>query len=284
MTSDNTRPDSWTREQALAEHAKMVSALQYTIGERDRIKALCKLMAHFMSTQNACAAQKMMQLMFTSTSERYQDIFALLACGGKEKGYFVEFGACDGVVANNTLTLEQQFGWQGILAEPAKCWHEDLKRNRSARIDERCVSSVTGNMLELYQAKTWGTSSVNKSHKYLGEVSTSYQVPTVSLMDLLKDHGAPSYIDFLSVDCEGHERSALQGFDFRKYRFGFICVEQHASSSDENDVSVLLEGAGYKVLFPRHEDKSKPPHMQISGIDLYYVDANNPILEVAGIR
>lgn len=272
--------DGWTLEQALAEYLKMVSALQYTIGERERLKALWGLVADFAASGNS-ATGRIMRLLQTTRAERYQDVFALLACGGKRGGYFVEYGACDGLAANNTLMLEKDFGWSGILAEPAKFWHERLRANRSAHIDTRCVSGVTGKMLEFHESRSKGTSSVHKEHQFLGEVSSSYEVETVSLLDLLAHHNAPRHIDFLSVDVEGHEKESLQSFDFDKYRFGFICVEQHASQNTANDVTPLLEAAGYKALFPRHHDKSRPPHMQVSGVDLFFVAATNPILEKA---
>jgi FkbM family methyltransferase len=272
-----TGPKSWTQEEAVAEYHKMVSALQYTIGERERLKVLWRLMSLFIAPHRAVLAQRIMRLQYSSKAERYQDIFAMISCGGKEGGYFVEYGACDGIVASNTFALERDFGWNGILAEPATFWHEGLRKNRTAKIDTRCVSGVTGQTLELHESKTKVTSSLYKDHEFLGEVSSSYTVETVSLTDLLKDHK-----DFLTIDCEGHEKASLENFDFAQYRFGFVCVEQHASVNAEKDVIPLFEAAGYKVLFPRHADKSKPPHMQISGIDLYFVDAKNPILEKVG--
>lgn len=66
----------------------------------------------------------------------------------KRHGLFVEFGATNGLDLSNTWLLEKQFGWTGILAEPATVWHEDLKRNRTGSIDERCVWSRSGEALQ----------------------------------------------------------------------------------------------------------------------------------------
>ena len=49
----------------------------------------------------------------------------------------------DGVNLSNTYLLERDFDWRGILAEPNPVWHADLKRNRRANIDLRCVFHTT---------------------------------------------------------------------------------------------------------------------------------------------
>lgn len=263
--------EHWTREQAIDEYRKKVRGLQYTIGERDRLKALWALAAGMLSGGNGILVRKIMQLLSITTADRFQDVFALLFNGGKEAGYFVEFGACDGVFGSNTLTLERYFGWHGILAEPAKIWHDRLGQNRTVHIDKRCVSAKTGELLEFHEATSPDVSSLNRKHRFLGGVSGTYYVPTVSLTDLLADHGAPSFIDFLSVDVEGHEFEVLRTFDFGRYRFGFICVEQHAHDISKNSVAALLETAGYRAVFPRDHDKSRPPHMQITGVDSFFI-------------
>lgn len=74
-----------------------------------------------------------------SKSQLRQDLFVLSELEFKRNGYFVEFGATNGIELSNTYILEEEFEWNGILAEPAKCWHEDLKINRKCHIDTDCV-------------------------------------------------------------------------------------------------------------------------------------------------
>ena len=54
-----------------------------------------------------------------------------------ERHFFVEFGATNGITLSNTYILEKYFNWSGILSEPAKSWHEELKNNRQSTIDNR---------------------------------------------------------------------------------------------------------------------------------------------------
>ena len=65
-----------------------------------------------------------------SKSELFQETYVLFKNNFKKKGYFVEFGAKDGIDFSNTLILEKKFNWKGILAEPAKIYHSKLKKNR----------------------------------------------------------------------------------------------------------------------------------------------------------
>src|SRR5438132_962410 len=90
-----------------------------------------------------------------------QDIFCLLLNRGKAGGFFVEFGASDGRLISNTLLLESEFGWQGILAEPARSWHAGLKKNRKCKIDHRCVWSESGKKLDFakFSDDDYGTES-----------------------------------------------------------------------------------------------------------------------------
>ena len=68
-------------------------------------------------------------------SQLGQDLFALYSLSWKRGGFFVEFGATNGVDLSNTYLLEKDFDLIGILAEPVAVWHAELTRNRSVAID-----------------------------------------------------------------------------------------------------------------------------------------------------
>ena len=74
-----------------------------------------------------------------SESELFQEIFVLNKTNFKTKGFFVEFGACDGISFSNTYLLEKKFEWQGIIAEPCKYFHIKLKNNRKCNLSFDCV-------------------------------------------------------------------------------------------------------------------------------------------------
>lgn len=189
-----------------------------------------------------------------SKSQLGQDLFALIGSGSKKSGFFVEFGAADGVALSNSYLLEKEFGWLGILCEPSRSWHEDLKRNRSCIVDTRCVYSKTGEQIgfsENYIGELSGITEFtgDNHHGLINKTTTSYQVETISLEDLLRSHNAPKHIEFLSVDTEGSEFEILNAFDFSHYSFGAICVE-HNYLENRSKVKSLLEANGYRQAYP----------------------------------
>ena len=165
-----------------------------------------------------------------SRAQLKQDIFVLLETGFKRGGYFVEFGATNGVDLSNSWLLEKVFGWTGSLAEPATIWHDDLKQNRTAIIDTRCVWSQSGVTLD-FTKRDVGAST--------------YAVETISLLDLLQTNGAPAYIDYLSVDTEGSEFDILKDFDFSKFQFGVITIEHNYNKTNRDRLYALLTSKGY---------------------------------------
>jgi FkbM family methyltransferase len=185
-----------------------------------------------------------------SQSQLFQDMLVVLLLQGKRNGYFVEFGATDGISLSNSHVLESRLQWKGILAEPARIWHERLKLNRAAAIDKRCVWNKSGETLTFFEATVAELSTVadyrdrdfNKEGRVAGK---SYDVETVSLNDLLESHHAPTEIDYMSVDTEGSEFLILDAFDFQKYQVKIITVEHNFCEPDRRQLFDLLTGKGF---------------------------------------
>lgn len=201
-----------------------------------------------------------------SRAQLRQDLFVLSELDFKRGGFFVEFGATNGVDLSNTYLLESAFGWTGLLAEPARCWREALTRNRTAAIDMRCVWTTTGETLRFNEPtaaelSTLDQFSASDGHARARSDGARYEVETVSLLDLLKQHAAPRNIDYLSLDTEGSEYDILKNFDFGAYSFGCITVEHNHTPARES-IHALLTGAGYARK-----------HMALSDFDDWYVRA-----------
>lgn len=177
-----------------------------------------------------------------------QDLFVIGERGWKRNGTFVEFGATDGKSLNNTWMLEKAFGWKGILAEPARCWHDKLKASgRTATIVTDCIWSESGKTLKFRETGYAELSTLvefSNTDSYDRSDSIEYDVQTISLNDLLQKHGAPREMDYLSIDTEGSEFEILQALDFDRFRFHVITCE-HNFTPKREAVLELLTAKGY---------------------------------------
>lgn len=195
--------------------------------------------------------QTAMRHMAQSHSQIFQDAFVLHVIGTAKPGYFVDFGATDGVALSNSYLLETQYNWQGICAEPARSWHSALHSNRpAARIETRCVWNETGAELVFRETAERELSTIDAyaqtdSHAKNRKESETYRVTTVSLNDMLAEHKAPEHFDYLSIDTEGSEFDILQSFDLARYMPRIITVE-HNYTPRRRDINALLVAAGYR--------------------------------------
>jgi FkbM family methyltransferase len=221
----------------------------------------------FVNTLGLGNSRQIVKLLPRSKSQLRQDLFVLTEHGFKRQGYFVEFGATNGVDLSNSYLLAMEFDWKGILVEPAKVWIDQLRLNRpESHIETLCVWKETGSKIDFIETDASELSTLkmfsNKDgHSELRKNGRTYEVGTISLNDLLKKYDAPKLIDYLSIDTEGSELEILNAFDFSEYSFGVITVEHNHTPQREHIYS-LLTSKGYKRIFET-----------ISNIDDWYVSS-----------
>jgi FkbM family methyltransferase len=189
-----------------------------------------------------------------SKSQYSQDLFVLKQTDYKTGGFFVEFGACDGIAGSNTYILENKFEWNGILAEPCRKWWSSLQKNRRSNVDFRCVYSESNLVLDFTESinsmlSTLTTYQNSDNHSENRKIGTQKQYPvvTVSLNDLLNFYDAPKEIDYISIDTEGSEYEILSTFDFTKYKVKIITVE-HNWTNNRQKIFDLLHANGYEQV------------------------------------
>jgi FkbM family methyltransferase len=199
-----------------------------------------------------------------STSQIGADLFVLAEMDFKENGYFVEFGASDGISSSNTYLLETKFAWNGILAEPSLFFIDKLRQNRpNASVVEKAVWKLSDEALVFNETnnKDFSTIDLFSNSDWIGNAGgrlngAKYEVCSISLNDLLAHNGAPREIDYLSIDTEGSEIEILNAFDFSNCRISVITVEHNESSSREI-IFDLLSSKGYTrklVEFSKQDD------------------------------
>ena len=207
-----------------------------------------------------------------SRAQILQDLWVCFELGEKRDGFFVEFGATNGVVNSNTWLLENDYEWSGILAEPNPSWHANLARNRKSPIDHRCVSSRSGTTVSFLLAdhadpELSGIAEFADGDHFAEVRARGHEikVETVSLNDLLVEHNAPREIDYLSIDTEGSELDILSTFNFSTYAVRLLSVEHNGRT--EGPIDALLQSKGFVRVFSeysqwdgwyRHRDAMAP--------------------------
>jgi len=205
----------------------------------------------FLRLMPASQIPKLLAWLPKSKPQLRQDLFVLSELSFMQNGYFVEIGATNGYELSNTYLLETGKRWSGILVEPAKCWHSQIRINRrNSIIETNCVWKNSGSSLPFVETSDRELSTVEEFNIFTEldsrkKVAAKYDVTTVSLLDLLNKHGAPNRINYLSIDTEGSEFEILNAFDFTAYSFDVITCE-HNYTANREKIYQLLTWNGYR--------------------------------------
>jgi hypothetical protein len=169
---------------------------------------------------------------------------------GLRNGYFVDLGSGHGTIGSNTKALEDA-GWTGICIDPFPVHME----GRTCRVFKEVVFSEAGRQMGFRAAgglagldETLGRWSAQASKAPL------VQFTTVTLNDLLARAGAPSFIQFMSLDIEGAELEALRAFPFDRIRVGAFAIEHNQEEPKRSQIVALLERHGYGRVHSYKQD------------------------------
>ena len=191
-----------------------------------------------------------------SKSQLAQDLFVLNELNFKKNGFFVEFGACDGVLHSNTHILEKKFDWKGILCEPANSFLEILKVNRNCHIENRCVYSASEKVIDFTEFTDEGELSGLGiiAIENIFKKKKTYKVQTISLNDLLQKYSCPKNFDYLSIDTEGSEFEIINNLDFARFRPKIISIEHNYNINKREDIYSLLSKKHYERVYTHISD------------------------------
>src|SRR5436190_7908247 len=134
-----------------------------------------------------------------------QDVFALLM-NRFRPGFFVEIGANDGFRLSNTLYLETNFGWKGVLVEPNPKYLMSLEKRKNSVVVNKAISSQDGEA-DFIDAGLYGglRECLDNTHDVFTKGAGCISVDCIGLQEILNSASAPEQIDFISVDVEGGE-------------------------------------------------------------------------------
>ncbi len=184
-------------------------------------------------------------------SENYNDMWALDRTNYKQGGYFVDLGAADGIVGSNTYLLEKFYKWNGICIEANPMMLKSLCGSRDVNICDLAVYSESGKILPFkfmnHAGEFYGWQFRSGISSVVDTTSVEFSernVFTITLNDILALYNAPQVIDYVSIDIEGSELFALQGFDFTTHNVMNFTIEYN-NEANRQDVYNILINKGY---------------------------------------
>ena len=164
-------------------------------------------------------------------SQLGQDTWILEKTNYKKNGFFVEIGAHDGKHLSNTYILEKEYNWSGICAECNPEIIPQLINNRNCSIETRAV--MHRNNLNIFFHSCRHAQALSRvfyfdhlTHPKTGKtIYPQHVLKTVTINTMLKEHNAPTDIDYISIDTEASELFIVTIFDFVKYNVKYWTIE-----------------------------------------------------------
>ena len=155
-----------------------------------------------------------------------------------KNGIFLEVGAADGVTFSNTLFLERERNWTGVLIEAnRKLYNSLVTLRRKAYIINVCLSLDDGiNVVSFLPAELLG--GVEKpltAEKMMDRVKHDHpdikaeEVLCIPLYSILKAISM-THINFFSLDVEGAELAILRTIPFYLVTIDLFMIEYYVPS------------------------------------------------------
>jgi FkbM family methyltransferase len=139
-------------------------------------------------------------------------------------GFFLDVGSGDPIRHSTTYYLEKHLGWEGIavdaIAEYAETFARERPRTRFFTYFAGPKSDATHDFF-VSEERDFSSGSGQDPR---GGAYQKRIVATIALDDLLRRERVMA-VDFLSMDVEGAEPSALAGLDLVRYAPELACVE-----------------------------------------------------------
>ena len=179
-----------------------------------------------------------------SHSQIFQDLFVDYVLK-KEKGFYCEVGALDGKELSNTLYLERELGWNGILCEPNKSYQNLIRKNRPNNILVTEPLFSKENEIINFTELEGGRSGIDKASNN----ETSYQLKTTTLNKVLEENSNNRKINYISIDTEGTEYEIIKELNFEKFYPEIITIEHNYEKEKRDKIYNFLKKKNYNRYF-----------------------------------
>ncbi|CAL4102289.1 unnamed protein product, partial [Meganyctiphanes norvegica] len=164
----------------------------------------------------------------------------------KKGGFFIECGALDGETLSNTLVLEHDLGWSGLLVEADPINYQNMmSKHRKSWTVNVCLSTEMNPMKVIFKQDFQVGAIAGKSSESNNIVeSGQVEVPCVPLFSLLLALNRTT-IDYFSLDVEGAEFSVLKTVPFDKLDIKVLSVEWAHVPEGKEALQKYMEDRGY---------------------------------------
>jgi len=256
-------------ERILQEQFRQIESL-YAAARRDQIQVRESLLATFFfeafqEHQSACgesnfpAFYEFMAYAFPraqqSHSQIAQDLWVAYFMKEMSGGVFLEIGAGDGKYMSNTLMLERDFGWSGLLVEPNPELVVQLQSIRLAPCIQAPIWPRDGEDLEFQVASDAYLSRVGQDfaedlHDRIGSRQIDKKISVKGRsFESICDQAELTSIDYVSLDVEGAELSILESIDLGKWQVPLWTIEHNWTDTSPRIYELMLN-AGYNCWLP----------------------------------
>ena len=178
---------------------------------------------------------------------------------GNRAGYFLDFGAFDGVTISNTLYLERSLGWTGICVEPNPTYYPTVCAERVAICINAALWPTSGETVRLVDAH--GLSSLDTFAKGDGNADVRagmtqrvVDIETLNPTQVLDRFQAPAVIEYMSLDVEGCEYEVVSSIDLERYRVLLMTIEHNHHVEKKERIRAYLAARGYGVMQVKNDD------------------------------
>jgi FkbM family methyltransferase len=178
----------------------------------------------------------------------HQDRIILDLLNHKRDGVFVDIGATNGIISNNTFKMESDYDWKGLCIEPNNDFYLELIKNRQCICLNVCVGSYNQNGIVKFK-EDQGNGELSKiSFSGFNSYKPCYDFNTImSSLDL------GTNIDFLNIDTEGNEINIINDINFDKFNIRSLCYEHNSHLGEmqlchKDMIEKILLSRGYSKV------------------------------------
>lgn len=189
---------------------------------------------------------KEMRISFSQHGEDLVILEHLLGMKMQAKGIYIDAGCFDPILFSNTRLLNLH-GWNGLNIDAAA---DVIGRFNKLRPQDFNVCAALSDRKQEMFLDCSRSAAVRRlsDGAVAGSEAEKMRVETTTLDSIISSSPfADNDVDFLDVDCEGHDLAVLRGFPFAQVRPKLIAIEGHTKEEADMVGKYLKDLDYFKV-------------------------------------